>query len=305
MNGWGLWLGLAGGEVALLVFVLLLAYWIRHSRAARRDRQAVASLVQRARKDKSRREAEVERFLSEGMGLSGRELEREKVGILRQEYQLLQTFADIYAGHDAGRAAQFHISVEAATGPYLALRAAGAGTAGAEGPANDELEALRQENARLSEELSVTMDTMGRMLSEYSSMVAGGPEASTAAASEPQTMESLAEREGAVLDETELDIAEARPSEDDTPDTGEHEAVDDATQAGGSSVSEDAPAQAGAADPTDALDDLFDGDPLEEGLGELFDEEDMAVLEEADAGASEAQASEASAVADKDDAIAI
>ena len=39
-----------------------------------------------------------------------------------------------------------------------------------------EIERLKAENERLSEELRVTMDTMGRMLNEYSSMFAGGAE---------------------------------------------------------------------------------------------------------------------------------
>ncbi len=288
MNGLGLWLGLAGGEVLLVIFVLLLVYWIRHSSAARRDRRAVAQLVARARKDKAQREAAVHQFLSEGLGLEGHALEREKITILREEYRLLQTFAEVYGGRDANRAAQFQISVEAAMSPYLALRASGSGAAS--GMTDDsELEALREENARLTEELSVTMDTMARILSDYSNMFSGGGTVDAAfadAVSEDKTDvaartaetvedEPLSGREVSDLEEEALDIAEA--PEDPSAEEAVAEAVMD-----------------GAVPDAGELDDLFEGDPLEESLGDLFDEDEMAALDE-----------EESVAREEDDAIAI
>ena len=63
----------------------------------------------------------------------------------------------------------------AALGPYQQLEAYAEPLQG-EHRAIDraEIEALRAENLRLSEELTVTMETMSRMLSEYSTLFAGG-----------------------------------------------------------------------------------------------------------------------------------
>ncbi|MBA1443594.1 MAG: hypothetical protein FE835_01505 [Gammaproteobacteria bacterium] len=52
--------------------------------------------------------------------------------------------------------------------------ATGGAVSGTDGAEEGEIEHLKTENERLSDELRVTMDTMGRMLNEYSSMYAGG-----------------------------------------------------------------------------------------------------------------------------------
>ena len=166
-----LWMALSGGELLLVAFVLLLAYWIRHSGMARRDRKAVARLIAGARKGKAEREAVIAHFLKEKMGLSGAAFEQAKVALLREELRLLQRFADTYRRRDSASAAQFQLDVEAALAPYLDLSGAGGAAAVPEATVDlSEMEALRERNVRLSEELSVTMDTMSRMLSEYSTM---------------------------------------------------------------------------------------------------------------------------------------
>lgn len=84
-------------------------------------------------------------------------------------------------------AARFDADLYAALEPYHAL----AGGMQAEqapsqpGEADETgLEALRQENERLSEELRITMETMSRMLNEYSTMFSGEPPEDTAATDE-------------------------------------------------------------------------------------------------------------------------
>ena len=93
------------------------------------------------------------------------------MALLREELRLLQRFADTYRRRDSASAAQFQLDVEAALAPYLDLSGAGGAAAVPEATVDlSEMEALRERNVRLSEELSVTMDTMSRMLSEYSTM---------------------------------------------------------------------------------------------------------------------------------------
>ncbi len=302
MSGMMFWLGLAGGEVFLVIFVLLVVYWIRNSGAARRDRKAAAKLVATVRKGRAEREAAIDGFLSDQMGLSGNALEQVKAAMLREERRLLQRFADTYRRRDSGTAAQFHLDVEAALAPYFELQVSG-GTVVSEGEGADagELEALRTENERLREELSVTMDTMSRMLAEYSSMFAGGvPEASAGAAEPAPLAETdapadeaeqaeLPEREVPELDEAQLDIAGTEETGDEVDVAVAGETVDDAAEVADESVEE-------LVDPDD-IDQLIGADPLEEGLDSLFDNDDIAVLDD--------EPAEDVAKSDDDGAIAI
>ncbi|RMG37393.1 MAG: hypothetical protein D6720_03320 [Gammaproteobacteria bacterium] len=319
------WLAVTGGEVLLVVFVLLLIYWVRHSAAARRDRRAVKQLVEKVRQGRAEREASIDCFLAERMGLEGAERDMARVAILREELALLQRFAQVYRDRLANDAGQFHIAVEAATAPYLELRGGGAGAVGeAVDPA--ELEALRQENQRLSEELTVTMETMSRMLSEYSSMFAGGgvetpapgddsgdttgaPTAAAEARASSNDQAGLPERSPVALDEQALDISE-QPAGSAAEPAAEMPAVTEASASAsssadiasvteaisapdvsllaeeGSNVTAEPEAPEGvagdelAAVAPEAIDDLLAEDPLEADLGGLFDEDEIAALDD-------------------------
>lgn len=319
MNDMMLWLGLAVGEVLLVLLVLLVAYWVRNSGRARRDRKAMARLVATVRKGKEDREAAIGSFLSQAMGLDGRALVEARVAIMREELRLLNRFVDVYGRRDAGAASQFHLDVEAATAPYLELR--GAMEQAPEGAVDTaELEALREENARLCEELSVTMDTMSRMLAEYSAMFAAVPgsevpEPAVPVDEAPSAMDELPEREVSDLDEGQLDIAadgdpvaaESEPKAEavtspESPETESpaeevrEEGVEDTVVAqDASSEAQSARDQAsdesraGEAETEEeggaAEDEAAVVDPLEEGLDSLFDDDDIAVLDDdTDAG---------------------
>lgn len=98
-----------------------------------------------------------------------------KSAMLLAETVLLQRFANIYIERDALAAAQFDSDVTAALAPYHELPGGGEAVAGEPGMVDpSELDALRAENKSLSDELSVTMGTISRMLNEYSSMFADG-----------------------------------------------------------------------------------------------------------------------------------
>ena len=182
--------GALGAELLLLAFVLLLAFWLRSRGRALRDRKAVQALVARIKQTKPQRAAAIEQYLAGQMGMSGEPLAQAKVGLLRAELFLLQRFAAIYRQRDAGAAARFDIDLFAALESYHALHgsaAAGspeAGTTDSE-PNDSDIEFLRAENSRLSDELRVTMETMSRMLNEYSTMFAGGSPTETAPISSP------------------------------------------------------------------------------------------------------------------------
>lgn len=169
-----------GGELLLVVVVLLAVAFVRSRAQHKRDLEAVRSLVAKIRKGKPEREQKIAAFLEQRMGLSGDALNQAKVAMLRAELGLLQRFAGVYRQRDAALAARFHDDLFAALEPYHALVASADASAAATADAlvepveARELERLRKENARLSDELQITMETMSRMLNEYSSMFVGG-----------------------------------------------------------------------------------------------------------------------------------
>jgi hypothetical protein len=108
--------------------------------------------------------------------------------ILGSELRLYAVCANAYLDRDAQALARLNETVDAAIAPYWGLAVSTPADADVvvTQPADDapmggidpaEYERLREENQRLSAELQVTLDTMSRMLSEYSAMFAGGADA--------------------------------------------------------------------------------------------------------------------------------
>ena len=169
----------------LLLLVLLSAAWFRGRAARRRDERAIRLLVTRIRNSRAERETGIERFLDERMGLSGAELAQAKQAILQSELVLLKRFAEVYRGRDADAAARFDADLVSALTPYHELKADNVVVASESAPAdNSELERLREQNRLLSDELSGNMETMSKMVREFSTMFAAssGDAAATPAA---------------------------------------------------------------------------------------------------------------------------
>lgn len=247
MNDLLQWVLILGAEVVGFIFLLLLVYWIKHSSKRRKDRKAIADLVAKTQAAKAQREEVIETYLSENMGLSDKALKKATKKIIREEMRLIQGFANAYKEHDTGAAAQFNIAFEEAVSPYHELTGGASVVAAGGAVDGDDLEALRAENARLSEELTVTMDTMTRMLDEYSTMFSGAtPQSSVVMPDDGNGEEEQVsqEQEPAVIEseKSEEVVAEEQAAEEEleiTPD--EQSVVEDGS-----------------------LDDLFDTDDLDE-----------------------------------------
>ena len=181
-------LALLVAEGVLLLLALLTVSWFRDNARRRRDDQAIETLVARVNQGRAQRESAIEGFLTERMQMSGAPLEQAKVAMVRGELALLQRFAGIYRRRDADAAARFDSELIAALAPYQELEAYAEPLQG-EHRALDhaEIEALRAENTRLSEELTVTMETMSRMLNEYSTLFAGGAPGGSVSSANPVT----------------------------------------------------------------------------------------------------------------------
>jgi len=243
-----------GGEILLLLLVLLAFSWFRNRAAGRRDREAIQGLVTRIKNARNEREAAIGRFLDEQIGMSGDALMQAKSAMLLAEITLLQRFANIYGKRDALAAAQFDDDITAALAPYHELRGGGEAVADPSG-----LNALRAENKSLSDELSVTMATISRMLNEYSTMFVDGAPGESAPVAAPVGASAAdageTEESPDVTPENDpgddIDVLFAEADDDPVPPAaGRPEAVRQA-------VSQEPPAMAGDG----AVDDVA-GEPL-------------------------------------------
>jgi hypothetical protein len=156
-------------------------------RRSRRDRAAVARLVATVRAQMPERRAGARELLAR-TGMLGQVLEDATDRIARAEARLYEVYANAYLDRDAVAVARLNEVVEAAIAPYRALGVAAPAEADVvvtqavddlaeAGIDPAEYQRLKDENQRLSAELQVTLDTMSRMLSEYSAMFAGGADA--------------------------------------------------------------------------------------------------------------------------------
>lgn len=165
-----------GAELVLVVLGLLSVSWLRNRAARRRDVKAMAALVARVRKGKAERLAALRTFLQDRLGLEDDARDQLAAALRHTELTMLKRFVAVYRGRDAATAGRFDNDLYEAIAPYHELSGATVVTAEPARPAivdPTELEALREENQRLSDELKITMETMSRMLNEYSTMFSG------------------------------------------------------------------------------------------------------------------------------------
>ncbi|MET0048928.1 MAG: hypothetical protein ABW066_14170, partial [Sedimenticola sp.] len=152
----------------------------------KRDRAAARALIERIKSDEERRKQETREILEERYGIDGESLESSMVLIDHGEKFLYQNMINTYLNRDADALQNFAVDYESSVAAYRDLQIPKGkvkvvhkeveGSAAQEVTEQhlEELEVLRKENARLSDELKITMDTMSRMLNEYASMYGGG-----------------------------------------------------------------------------------------------------------------------------------
>lgn len=231
-----------GAELVLLLIVALSVAWLRSRAARRRDRAAIQALVARVRQERPQREQAIAEFLGTRLGYQDAALSASTTLLARAELQLLHRFALLYRDRDADLAGRFDGELNAMLDAYHALVASAAAGQGAEvaPPAADdaELEALRRENNRLSEELRITMETMSRMLNEYSTMFAPAAQADGFEPMAPVDDPSVPEGAGPELaaaegDEDDWEVAAGGPTPRAAADEGDWEVAVEAAGSGG------------------------------------------------------------------------
>ncbi|MES9991122.1 MAG: hypothetical protein ABW098_04175 [Candidatus Thiodiazotropha sp.] len=182
--------------VGLLVLSGLLLFFTLMRKG--RIRKAATHLAERVQSDKANREKRLKVLLQDSYKLADDDLEQTTHNIMQTEMLLYQNVINGFIKDDQVHLQQLDVDVENLVLGYQGLGAPESTATSEQGPATEESEdinKLKEENERLSEELRVTMDTMGRMLNEYSTMFSGGvepttdtaaPVADTADAGQPQ-----------------------------------------------------------------------------------------------------------------------
>lgn len=152
-------------ELALLLFVLLLLVAVFAYVRGLREKKAARKLIAHVKENTEARSQEIGRILAERYGYQGERLEKTVRLIRRSELLLYQGLLNLYLKRNVLQLSKFYNYFDDAVQPYRTLEPAPV----AKAPQVDlsELEALRAQNRELSEELRVTMDTMGRVLEEY------------------------------------------------------------------------------------------------------------------------------------------
>lgn len=278
------------GELFIVSLIVAIVFAYLAFSKRQRDRSAVKQLVARIKEDSDRREQETRKVMEERYGFEGAELEEAVKKIRREEKAFYQVLIDVYLKRNTEAVPNLSVDYESSVDTYRTLEIPRGSTAAVADSAGDgadpeEIMLLKEENQRLADELQVTMDTMGRMLSEYSLMFAGGSEddldkekmremlaadagataAPEASAEEPSTMPEpeAAEPEMDESTATEADAAEPSAEEDEGLKALDEELAmldlsEEELSGGAESLDETVVVDADEADEVVDLDDVLD-----------------------------------------------
>ncbi len=220
-----------------------------------RDKKIAAELIQKVKEDDMRRVEETNKIMLHNFGFEEDAAEEIAVQVGREERRFYQNVINFYLRRDARAFDNLNISFEGAVEPYRSLKPPGVG--GASGGAvneSEEIERLNVENKRLSEEISVTMETMGRMLSEYSTMFGEGKDS---AQGKDQPAKQAAEQDAKAEDAKEQDQADVEATD------SEAVAEEVTSEPEDDTVAEDAEEEIPL---VEEMDDLSDLDPRDDDL---------------------------------------
>lgn len=235
-----------------------------------RIRKAAAHLAERVKTDKANREQRLKALLQDRYQYKDTELEQTLRNMMQSEMLLFQNVINGFMKDDQMHLQQIDVDVENLVLGYQGLDVPESVDGAPQGSDdNEEITSLKAENERLSEELRVTMDTMGRMLNEYSTMFAGGSDASQVTPSptpeesgeSDEVDESTAEpmQEGVEADVPGDEMVSDLVGDTDIPDLSVEEsaaAVDQVSQA--AEVEENASLDEDAAEADEEVSEIID-----------------------------------------------
>lgn len=192
----------------------------------RSERSAIKKLVARIKEDSGRREAETRTIMQERFGLSDEKLDKTVHKIAREEKAFYQTLIDVFLRRDTEAVQNLSIDYESSVDAYRTIEIPNRAEPAEDGDESDdhseELILLKAENQRLTDELQLTMNTMGNMLSEYTQMFAGGADVSLDREKMREIIAPVADESGdsmPTMVEEDTDLADALALQDSDQDS--------------------------------------------------------------------------------------
>ncbi len=161
-------------ELVLLLIAVDVAILVRFVIRRRREKASIERLVALVRRDEERRKKETRNLLEKKYGYSDEKLEKTTKKIIREEKRIYQMLANLFTTRDNLAIENLSIAFEEAVEPYRTLDlpriVEESDVGGEEKDNNAEAKRLKEQNQRLSDELKITMNTISRMLHEYSNI---------------------------------------------------------------------------------------------------------------------------------------
>jgi len=220
----GLW------ELVLLLLAVDVVVIVRFIIRRRREKASIERLVALVKQDAERRQQETHNLLEKKYNYSDEKLEKTTKKIMREEKRIYQILANLFTTRDNVAIENLSIAFEEAVEPYRTLevpKIVEADDAEGEGEDNStELKRLKEQNQELSDELKVTMNTISRMLHEYSNIFseAGADKKDQAAVAELIANNQMPEDSPQELAEDDIKAISEEMSET-TTDMPDEEAV--------------------------------------------------------------------------------
>ncbi len=166
-------------EILLVLIVILGPILFIYFKHKQKDKKAVKQLVGQVNKQSKLRLQATGSFLSDKYLLEGDDLNKAINSIDQTEKKFIQKIINLYIKRDATALASVDAYLAEVIDGYKNLSPAvpkqETETVQVQDPAmEEELNKLRHEKAQLTEELSITKETMSNMISEFGSMFGGG-----------------------------------------------------------------------------------------------------------------------------------
>ncbi len=170
-------------EALVLLVIGIVIGVVISTRRKSRDREAARQLVDQIKHQSETRREHTGSFLEEKYRFEDQQLKQAVDAIDKSEKQFFQKVINLYLKRDAEALTSLDASVAEMIDVYKSLSPVmpdaetmeKLNSAASVGGADEaELEQLRTANAKLTEELSITKETMGNMIAEFGNMFGGG-----------------------------------------------------------------------------------------------------------------------------------
>lgn len=162
-------------EGAVFLLIALVVIIIISMKKKKKDRSAASKLVDQIKHQSDARRQSAGAFLKDKYRLEGHDLTKAIEAIDKSEKRFFQKVINLYLKRDAEALSSLDATVAEMIDVYKSLSPVMPdANAKVDKSQQEELEKLREANANLVEELSITKETMANMIAEFGNMFGGG-----------------------------------------------------------------------------------------------------------------------------------